>query len=278
MPAPRPRTTRLLGGRDAAPGTRGRDGGTGGGPGHGPGGGSSAVGSPVPARTFSGRFLILTLVAVLIVFLAAPTTKIFLEQRAEIAQLERAIADMEAQQASLEDQVDQWSDETYVKQQARDRLLYVMPGERSYLVVGAEEMDGAVVDSSAAQVEAEKPAWVDALWQSVVASAYEDARPAAGTGAAGDTDTGGTADAGGEPAGSEDADTAEDADTDAEPGSTDEPAAPGQSGSTDELGAGQDPGTTEQAEQTEQSVPAAPADGAGAPQDAATDSRGSAAE
>ena len=37
-------------------------------------------------------------------------------------------------------------------------------------------------------------------------------------------------------------------------------------------------GTTEQAEQTEQSVPAAPADGAGAPQDAATDSRGSAAE
>ncbi|MEX5306205.1 septum formation initiator family protein [Kocuria sp. CPCC 205258] len=273
MPAPRPCTTRLLGGRDAAPGTRGRDGGTGGGPGHGPGGGSSAVGSPVPARTFSGRFLILTLVAVLIVFLAAPTTKIFLEQRAEIAQLERAIAAMEAQQASLEDQVDQWSDETYVKQQARDRLLYVMPGERSYLVVGAEEMDGAVVDSSAAQVEAEKPAWVDALWQSVVASAYEDARPAAGTGAAGDTDTGGTADAG-----SEDADTAQDAGTDAEPGGTDEPAAPGQPGSTDEPGAGQDPGTTEQAEQTEQSVPAAPADGAGAPQDAATDSRGSAAE
>ncbi|TDL42494.1 FtsB family cell division protein [Kocuria rosea] len=272
MPAPRPRTTRLLGGRDAAPGTRGRDGGTGGGPGHGPGGGSSAVGSPVPARTFSGRFLILTLVAVLIVFLAAPTTKIFLEQRAEIAQLERAIADMEAQQASLEDQVDQWSDETYVKQRARDRLLYVMPGERSYLVVGAEEMDGAVVDSSAAQVEAEKPAWVDALWQSVVASAYEDARPAAGTGAAGD------ADADGEPAGSEDAGTAEDAGTDAEPGGTDEPEAPGQPGTTDEPGAAQDPGTTEQAEQTEQSVPAAPADGAGAPQDAATDSRGSAAE
>jgi hypothetical protein len=148
----------------------------------------------------------------------------------------------------------------------------VMPGERSYLVVGAEEMDGAVVDSSAAQVEAEKPAWVDALWQSVVASAYEDARPAAGTGAAGDTD------AAGEPAGSEEADTAEDADTEAEPGGTDEPAAPGQPGSTDEPGAGQDPGTTEQAEQTEQSVPAAPADGAGAPQDAATDSRGSAAE
>ncbi|GAA1749738.1 septum formation initiator family protein [Kocuria aegyptia] len=246
MPAPRPRTTRLLGGRDAAPGTRGHDGG--------PGGGSSAVGSPVPARTFSGRFLILTLVAVLIVFLAAPTTKIFLEQRAEIAQLERAIADMEAQQASLEDQVEQWSDETYVKQRARDRLLYVMPGERSYLVVGAEEMDGAVVDSSAAQVEAEKPAWVDALWQSVVASAYEDAPPAAGTGAAEGTETGG------------------------EPGGADDPAAPG---TAPETGAGTAPGTTEpaeQTEQTEQSVPSAPADGTGAPQDAATDSRGSPAE
>jgi cell division protein FtsB len=262
MPAPRPRTTRLLGGRDAAPGTRGRDGG----PGGGPGGGSSAVGSPVPARTFSGRFLILTLVAVLIVFLAAPTTKIFLEQRAEIAQLERAIADMEAQRASLEDQVDQWSDETYVKQRARDRLLYVMPGERSYLVVGAEEMDGAVVDSSAAQVEAEKPAWVDALWQSVVASAYEDARPAAGTGATEDTGAGGTTD------------TTEDTDTAEEPGGTDDPGSPGETGASEQPGTSQDPGTTEQTEQTEQDVPAAPADGAGAPQDAATDSRGSPAE
>ncbi|MFI7743056.1 FtsB family cell division protein [Kocuria rhizosphaericola] len=251
MPAPRPRTTRLLGGRDAAQGPRGRDAG----PGGGSGGGSSAVGSPVPARTFSGRFLILTLVAVLIVFLAAPTTKIFLEQRTEIAQLERAIADMEAQKASLEDQVDQWSDETYVKQRARDRLLYVMPGERSYLVVGAEEMDGAVVDSSAAQVEAEKPAWVDALWQSVVASAYEDAAPAAGTG---DTDAGGDTDAAEEPGG--------------------DPAAPGGSGTTEEPGPTQEPGTSGSAEQTEQTVPAAPADGTDAPQDAATDSRGSPAE
>lgn len=223
MPAPRPRTSRLLGGRDAArgaaPGARGSE------PGRGAGG-SSAVGSPTPARTFSGRFLILTLVAVLIVFLAAPTTKIWLEQRAEIAELEQAIAQMEAEQASLEDQVEQWSDETYVKQQARDRLLYVMPGERSYLVVGAEEMDGAVVDSSAAQVEAEKPPWVDALWQSVVVSAYEEARS---TGTAG-------------------------------------PVADG----TDSPGGTTDP--------TDDTVPTAPADGTDEPQDAATDSRGTAAE
>lgn len=222
MPAPRPRTSRLLGGRDAArgaaPGARGSE--------PGPGPGSSAVGSPTPARTFSGRFLILTLVTVLIVFLAAPTTKIWLEQRAEIAALEQAIAEMEAEQASLEDQVEQWSDETYVKQQARDRLLYVMPGERSYLVVGAEEMEGAVVDSSAAQVEAEKPAWVDALWQSVVVSAYEEARGAGGAGPTADR--------------------------------------------TDSTG-----GTTDR---TDDTVPTAPADGTDEPQDAATDSRGTAAE
>ncbi|WP_180814727.1 FtsB family cell division protein [Kocuria flava] len=132
------------------------------------------MGEPEPARSFSGRFLVLTLVAVLIVFLAAPTTKIWLEQRAEIAALEESIAEMRAREDSLEQQVDQWSDETYVRQQARDRLLYVMPGERSYLVVGAEQMEGAVVDSSAAQVEAERPAWVDALWQSVVAAAHVD--------------------------------------------------------------------------------------------------------
>lgn len=223
MRAPRPRTSRLLGGREAArgaaPGARGSE----------PGQGSSAVGSPTPARTFSGRFLILMLVAVLIVFLAAPTTKIWLEQRAEIAALEQAIAEMEAEQASLEDQVEQWSDETYVKQQARDRLLYVMPGERSYLVVGAEEMDGAVVDSSAAQVEAEKPPWVDALWQSVVVSAYEEARSTGAT-----RSTGPAADR------------------------------------TDSTG-----GTTDR---TDDTVPTAPAGGTDEPQDAATDSRGTAAE
>ena len=224
MPAPRARTSRLLGGRDA----RGRD----------PrpdGGGAGGTGSPTPARTFSGRFLVLTLVAVLIVFLAAPTTKIWLEQRAEIAALEQAIAGMEAEQASLEDRVEQWSDETYVKQQARDRLLYVMPGERSYLVVGAEEMDGAAVDSSAAQIEAEKPAWVDALWQSVVASAYDDAGPVAG------------------------------AQDDQGPGSTESPAGIGDPGT----GA---PGTTGP---TGTSTPAERID---EPQDAATDSRGTAAE
>lgn len=164
MPAPRSRSARPAGGREPARGGRGPR----------PQTGSSAVGEPEPARSFSGRFLVLTLVAVLIVFLAAPTTKIWLEQRAEIAALEESIAEMRAREDSLEQQVDQWSDETYVRQQARDRLLYVMPGERSYLVVGAEQMEGAVVDSSAAQVEAERPAWVDALWQSVVAAAHVD--------------------------------------------------------------------------------------------------------
>ncbi|MGX5359331.1 FtsB family cell division protein [Kocuria sp. KH4] len=238
MPAPRPRTTRLLGGRDAAPGTRG------------PGGGSSAVGAPTPARTFSGRFLLLTLVTVLIVFLAAPTTKIWLEQRAEIAALEQSIADMEAEQASLQDRVDQWSDETYVKQQARDRLLYVMPGERSYLVVGAEEMEGAVVDSSAAQVEAEKPAWVDALWQSVVASAYEDA-PAAPE-ALGTEDTSGSGD----------------------PDPTD---GAGATGAAEDAGGAEDAGTPVPADGAAEGSPA-PTGGTDEPQDAATDSRGTAAE
>lgn len=250
MPAPRPRTTRLLGGRDAAqgaaPGTRR------------PGGGSSAVGSPTPARTFSGRFLLLTLVAVLIVFLAAPTTKIWLEQRAEIAALEQSIADMEAEQASLEDRVDQWSDETYVKQQARDRLLYVMPGERSYLVVGAEEMEGAVVDSSAAQVEAEKPAWVDALWDSVVASAYEDAAAAPET--LGTEDTTGT-----------DETTGTDSIDSTGTGTTDG------TGAAEDAGGAADAGTPVPADGAAEGTPA-PTGGTDEPQDAATDSRGTAAE
>lgn len=228
-------------------------------------GGSSAVGAPTPARTFSGRLLVLVLVAVLIIFLAAPTTKIYLEQRAEIAALERSVAQMETEEASLEAQLEQWSDETYIKQQARQRLLYVMPGERSYIVVGAEEMQDAVVDSSAAQAEAAKPAWVDALWQSVVASAYAEdpvADEDADEGPAGRSTAGAAADP--PPAAGSSADTAAGATGGGSP-DPGVPAAPGVAG-----GASAGPSGTPDT--------AGPAGGADEPQDAATEHRGTAAE
>src|SRR6478609_5524834 len=92
---------------------------------------------PVPAKAFSGRMLALALVMVAITILLAPSVKIFLEKRAEIAELEADISAKQAKQTDLKRQVSRWQDPNYVKQQARDRINMVMPGETGYWVFGS---------------------------------------------------------------------------------------------------------------------------------------------
>ncbi|CAL8896864.1 FtsB family cell division protein [Kocuria varians] len=136
------------------------------------GGGSHTVAAPTPAHSFNGRLVALIVVATLIVFLAAPTAKIFFDQRAQISQLRSSIASEQDQQQQLKREEQLWGDDSYVEQQARERMTYVMPGESAYVVLGAQPGVHHGVESSAEQVEAGKPAWGDGLWQSVVDSAY----------------------------------------------------------------------------------------------------------
>ena len=135
-------------------------------------GGSSMLAAPTPAHSFNGRLVALIVVATLIVFLAAPTAKIFLDQRTQISALQQSIAHDKERQQQLKREEQLWGDDSYVEQQARERMTYVMPGENAYLVLGAQPGVRQSVESSAEQVEAGKPAWADGLWQSVVDSAY----------------------------------------------------------------------------------------------------------
>ena len=102
------------------------------------GSGSSTVTAPVPAHSFNGRLLALIVVTTIIVFLAAPTAKIYVDQRAQITQLEESIAQAQQEQQALKKQEQRWDDDAYVEQQARERMFYVMPGESAYLVLGAD--------------------------------------------------------------------------------------------------------------------------------------------
>ena len=135
-------------------------------------GGSSTLTAPTPAHSFNGRLVALVVVATLIVFLAAPTAKIFMDQRAQLSGLRSSIAHEEQRQQQLKREEQLWSDDSYVEQQARERMSYVMPGESAYVVLGASAELHQPMESSAEQVEAGKPAWADGLWQSVVDSAY----------------------------------------------------------------------------------------------------------
>ena len=143
--------------------------------------GSSAVAAeeenldPVPAKAFSGRMLALAVVMVAITIMLAPTVKIFIDKRAEIAALESDIADSKATQDNLKRQVSRWQDPNYVKQQARDRINMVMPGETGYWVFGSDLPAGAS-GSQPSAAETQDPAdvpWVDSLWDSIRRSATD---------------------------------------------------------------------------------------------------------
>ncbi|MDR7081238.1 cell division protein FtsB [Arthrobacter ginsengisoli] len=130
---------------------------------------------PVPAKAFSGRMLALFVVMIAITIMLAPTVKIFFEKRAEIAALEADISAKESQQDDLRRQVSRWQDPNYVKQQARDRINMVMPGETGYWVFGSDLPAGASGGAAGAgsqQDPAELP-WVDSLWESIRRSATD---------------------------------------------------------------------------------------------------------
>jgi cell division protein FtsB len=88
---------------------------------------------PGSGRTFS-------LVAIFFIFalVLAPPIQHYFTQRAQINALR---AQVDSDRAALEAarlELMRWQDPEYVKAQARERLHFVMPGERQYIVTGAD--------------------------------------------------------------------------------------------------------------------------------------------
>jgi cell division protein FtsB len=123
---------------------------------------------PVPAKAFSGRMLALAVVVIAITIMLAPTVKIFFDKRAELAALSDDISARQAEGDRLRQQISRWQDPNYVKQQARDRINMVVPGETGYWVFGSDLPAGSSSsqNAAAAQDPADLP-WVDSLWESV---------------------------------------------------------------------------------------------------------------
>ncbi|MBG0739782.1 septum formation initiator family protein [Paeniglutamicibacter antarcticus] len=131
---------------------------------------------PVPARAFSGRLLALAVVLLTITVLLAPSIHTYLQQRAQISALEQDISGKQQQQTDLKNEAARWSDPAYIKQQARDRVNMLMPGETGYWVYGADGSGptSAETGSSPAPSGAgETLPWVDGLIKSIKRSAAE---------------------------------------------------------------------------------------------------------
>jgi len=126
----------------------------------------------------SGFAVLMLGIVVLAVVVLAPNLRIFFEQRQQIAALERQVTEKEDSVTNLEGELARWDDPAYIESQARERLLFVYPGEYSYLVIGDAEVprtsDGAPISD---QIHTTQVDWVKSILQSVFTAGLTDATP-----------------------------------------------------------------------------------------------------
>lgn len=127
----------------------------------------------VPERTFPGRMIVLSLVVLVVISFLVPTVNSFFQQRSEMMELEAQIAAEQQEQAELQSELLRWDDPDFVRQQARERINLVMPGERRYQVMGTEDSEEELAELDSAEVRDDLP-WAEALWDSLVRSAATD--------------------------------------------------------------------------------------------------------
>jgi cell division protein FtsB len=100
---------------------------------------------------------VLVLVAAVLVVSYASSMRAYLQQHSQINELRAQIASSKTDISSLQREKRRWADDEYVRQQARLRFGWVLPGETAYQVIGRdgkplEHTDELTDPSSVAQV------------------------------------------------------------------------------------------------------------------------------
>jgi cell division protein FtsB len=115
------------------------------------------------------RAVLLGLVVCALVLSLAYPIKEYLGQRAQIAALEQQAREQTDRVEALQERAEQLRDPAIVEQEARERLKYVMPGDRVYVVVerdGSGAPEPAEPEPRAAEVP-DPGSWYERLADSV---------------------------------------------------------------------------------------------------------------
>ena len=84
----------------------------------------------------SGRSFAVAVLFFAVALFLAPPIKNYFVQRAQISALQSQLASDRSALAAAKRELLLWQDPNYIKSQARERLHFVMPGERQYIVTG----------------------------------------------------------------------------------------------------------------------------------------------
>ena len=97
------------------------------------------------SRPRNGRALSLAAILFLFALTLAPPIKHYFTQKAQINSLRSQLASDRAALDSARKELELWKDPNYVKSQARERLHFVLPGERQYIVLALKEKIQALI-------------------------------------------------------------------------------------------------------------------------------------
>lgn len=122
----------------------------------------------------TGRAAVLALVLCAVALTLAYPLRQYLSQRGDIARLEQSQRDGVRSVAAMEAATRRWADPEYVRAQARQRLQFVLPGEKTYLLLQPASPPRA--RSAAAEAAAATGPWYRRLWSSVETAGQPNAR------------------------------------------------------------------------------------------------------
>jgi hypothetical protein len=106
------------------------------------------------------------LVLLLALTLAGPVRQ-YLAGRAELVSLAAEGRNLDARAAELQRQLERQADPAYAERQARERLTYVLPGDRLVIVDDGRTVEGDADTEPAAGTSGDDLPWYDGLLQSV---------------------------------------------------------------------------------------------------------------
>jgi cell division protein FtsB len=106
------------------------------------------------------------LVLLLALTLAGPVRQ-YLAGRAELVELAAKGRELDQRAEELQQELGRQGDPAFVERQARERLTYVLPGDRFVVVVDGEAVEGDAGTLPAADVETEPSTWYDGLMESL---------------------------------------------------------------------------------------------------------------
>ena len=123
----------------------------------------------MPERVLPPRIVTLAVVGLLAFVVVFTSLRAYLSQQAQYDAVVAKIKEASDTSTSLENELAQWKDDTYVRAQVRERLGYVMPGDTSYVVVGADSVKQPGASGGATQGSQGVP-WYQTLKESAQAA------------------------------------------------------------------------------------------------------------